>query len=225
MVDIRLLIADGDDTVRKLIKGYAQTEGYAVDEAENGISAFKMFRRNEYALVILDTELPELDGINVCRQIRKVSDLPILAESYKNAEADRLAAFGAGVDDYIAKPFSPLELMARVKVFLHRSGAIEHRPAAKIAFGGLCIDMASHKVYVDDQPVTLTPKEYDLLVFLAQNPNRAFSRDELLNKVWGYDFFGTDRTVDTHIKTLRESIKPYQRCIATVWGFGYKFEV
>ena len=225
MTDVRLLIVDGEHTVRSIIKNHIITEGYSADEAADGISALKLFRRNEYNIVILETVLSELDGKNVCRQIRKVSDIPIIIVSAKSDEEDKLTCFEIGVDDYITKPFSPLELMARIRVFLRRSGGRDSIPTRKISFNDLHIDTISRTVFIGDTVAQLTPKEYELLLFLSQNPNKAFSRDTLLNEVWGHDFFGSDRTVDTHIKTLRERIKPYQQYIKTVWGYGYKFEV
>lgn len=223
MENILLLIADHDSTVRSLIKARALAEGYQCDEAADGIAAIKAFRRHDYGLILLDAQLPELDGRNVCRQIRKASDVPILLLSTRGAEADRLEGFDLGADDYVVKPFSLPELMARIKVFLHRSAGLRRAIPSKISYDGLGIDTISRCVFVDDRPIQLSPKEYDLLFFLSQNPNKAFSREALLNEVWGYDFVGTDRTVDTHIKTLRENIRPYDQCIATVWGFGYKF--
>ncbi|MFA9380243.1 MAG: response regulator transcription factor [Acetanaerobacterium sp.] len=225
MESVRLLIVDHNSAVRSIIKQNATAEGYACDEAADGISALKLFRRNDYNLIILDTDLPELDGRNVCRQIRKLSDVPIIIVTARNQESDRLSGFEVGADDYVTKPFSPSELMARVRVFLYRSGMIQKTLPGKITFGGLFIDAVSHTVYIDDRVVQLSPKEYDLLFFLSQNPNQAFPRDMLLNEVWGVDFFGSDRTVDTHIRTLRENIKPYDQYIVTVWGFGYKFAV
>lgn len=225
MNDIRLLIVDRESAIRNAIKQVAMVQGYAFDEAADGIAALKLFRRHDYNVVLLDTDLPELDGKNVCRQIRKVSDVPILIISASCSEQDKLSAFELGADDYIAKPFSPKEVLARVKVFLHRTGSRTRSVPAKITFGGLFIDTISREVTADEHIVQLTPKEYDLLFFLSQNPNKAFSRETLLNDVWGYDFTGSDRTVDTHIKTLRENIRPYDTCIVTVWGFGYKFVV
>ncbi len=198
MNDIRLLIADQDSAVRSAIKKMATAQGYLFDEAADGIAALKLFRRHDYNIIILIV-------------------------SAKYGEQDKLNAFELGVDDYIAKPFSAPELLARIKVFLYRSGGLNRVTPAKITFSGLFIDTISRAVYIDDSAVQLTPKEYDLLFFLSQNPNKAFSRETLLNEVWGYDFTGSDRTVDTHIKTLRENIKPYDTFIVTVWGFGYKF--
>lgn len=225
MNGVRLLIVDGDESVRNIIREKAAGEGFACDEAADGIAAIKLFRRYDYSLILLETDLPQLDGRNVCRQVRKVSDVPIIIVTTRTGEADRLAGFDLGADDYVLKPFSSCELMARVKVFLRRSGGIDKAVPQKVSFSGLFIDTVSRSVYADDRLVQLTPKEHDLLFFLSQNPNKAFSRDILLNEVWGYDFSGSDRTVDTHIKTLRENIKPYDVYIMTVWGFGYKFVI
>jgi len=223
MDEVRLLIADNDETIRNQIRKMAESEGYAFDFAADGIHAIKLFKRRDYYLIILDTNLPGLDGWNVCRQIRKVSEIPIIIVSSLSGERDKLLAFESGADDYVCKPFSALELAARIKVFLYRSKGIKPAAPSKIAVEGLIIDSGAHAVYVDDRFVKLTPKEYELLFFLSQNPNKAFSREMLLNEVWGYEFIGSDRTVDTHIKTLRENIRPYDACIITVWGFGYKF--
>lgn len=223
--DIRLLIVDQSGAIRSEIRQLAVSQGYSYDEAADGIAALKLFRRNDYDLIVLDTDLPELDGRNVCRLIRKTSDVPILFVSARTSEQEKLCAFEIGADDYIVKPFSSRELLARIKVFLYRTGGQMKCVADKIAFDGLFINTVSREVTVDDQPVSLTPKEYDLLFFLSQNPNKAYSREALLNEVWGYCFTGSDRTVDTHIRTLRESIRPYDAYIVTVWGFGYKFVI
>lgn len=223
MDEIKLLIVDNDPDVRRIVKAYAADEGYSCDEAADGISALKMFKRIDYQLIVLNTDLPELDGINVCRQIRKSSDILLIVISEKKDEKAKLSAFEAGADDYVIKPFSLLELMARVKVFLRRNSgqSVNH----KFNFGGLLIDTVSHSVHIDDKAMQLTPKEYGLLVFFTHHPNRAFSREILLNEVWGTDFTGFDRTVDTHVKKLRDLIHPYQDFIETVWGFGYKFVI
>ncbi len=223
--DIRLLIVDQSSTIRSEIHQLAISQGYTCDEAADGIAALKLFRRNDYHLVILDTDLPELDGGNVCRQMRKMSEVPILFISTRTSEHDRLCAFEAGADDFIVKPFYPRELLARIKVFLYRTGSKTKCVADKVAFNGLFINTVSREVTVDDRPVQLTPKEFDLLLFLSQNPNKAYSREALLNEVWGYCFTGSDRTIDTHIRTLRENIRPYDGYIVTVWGFGYKFVI
>jgi DNA-binding response OmpR family regulator len=223
--EIRLLIADKDETARNQVKRLAESAGYAYDIAIDGIMAIKLFRRCDYHLIVLDTDLPVLDGWNVCRQLRKMSDVPVIFVSALTGEHDKLLAFDSGADDYLCKPFSSSELLARIKVFLYRTRGAKNGGQTKIACNGLVVDTGSHTVYVNDRVVKLTPKEYDLLFFLSQNPNKAFSRDMLLNEVWGYEFAGSDRTVDTHIKMLRDNIKPYDTCLATVWGFGYKFVV
>ncbi len=220
-----MLIVDSENTIRNMIKDYAVAEGYFADEAVDGIAALKLFRRYEYSLVILDTLLAELDGRNVCRQIRKVSDVPIIMVSTEKEVDEKLSCFELGADDYVIKPFSPLELMARIKVFLRRGNSTMNVRSRNISYDGIYIDTFSRTVYIDEKPVQLTHKDYDLLLFLCQNPNRAFPRDALLNEVWGPEFFGSDRTIDTHIKTLRENIKPYHDYITTIWGFGYKFEI
>lgn len=222
MGEVRLLIADGDSEIRKQIAEMADSDGYTADVAVDGIAALKLFRRHEYAIIVLDGVLPELDGWHVCAQIRKTSDVPILVVSERASEEDKLLFFRIGVDDYIAKPFSVRELSARVKVFLHRTQS--NPTIRRITFDGLCIDTISRTVYVDGNAVSLTPREYSLLLFLASNPHRAFSREAILNEVWGEDYVGTDRTVDTHIKSLREGIKPYQDFISTVWSYGYMFK-
>jgi two-component system, OmpR family, response regulator ResD len=223
--DIRLLIVDQNSAIRGDIRLLAVSQGYSFDEAADGIAALKLFRRNDYNLIVMDTDLPELDGRNVCRQIRKVSDVPILFISTRTSEQEKLCAFEIGADDFIVKPFYPRELLARIKVFLYRTGSQTKNVADKIAFNGLFINTVSREVTVDDRPVQLTPKEYDLLFFLSQNPNKAYSREALLNEVWGYCFTGSDRTIDTHIRTLRDNIRPYDSYIVTVWGFGYKFVI
>lgn len=223
MNDIRLLIVDKDDSTRNQVKKLAESARYCFDAATDGIMAIKLFRRQDYHLVVMDMELPMLDGWNVCRQVRKSSDVPIIIISTNTAEHDKLRAFELGVDDYLCKPFSAPELLARIKVHLYRSRGIKSAAPSKISANGLLIDTISHAVFVDENTIKLTPKEYDLLFFLSQNPNRAYSRESLLNEVWGYEFSGSDRTVDTHIKMLRVNIKPYDSYIVTVWGFGYKF--
>ncbi|NLI54995.1 MAG: response regulator transcription factor [Clostridiales bacterium] len=223
--DIRLLVADPDGDVRSKIRELFVSQGYTVDEAADGIAVLKFFRRNDYSLIVMDTDLPELDGRNVCRQLRKTSDVPILFISERKSEQEKLCAFEIGADDFIVKPFYPREVLARVKVFLYRTGSRANNTPSKIAFNGLFINTLSREVTVDDRPVSLTPKEYDLLFFLSQNPNKAYSREALLNEVWGYCFTGSDRTIDTHIRSLRDNIRPYDGYIVTVWGFGYKFVI
>ena len=222
--DTRLLIADTDAAVRGIIRISAQEEGWRCDEAGDGITALKLFRHNVFHLAILDFDLTELDGKIVCRQIRKNHDIPVIFLSAHSGEAERLAGFAAGGNDYIIKPFYPRELVARAKSLLTLYG---HAPEQKktLACGKITIDLLSHKVTVDGRQLTLTPKEYELLLFFCQNPSKAYSRDALLNLVWGEDFYGSDRTVDTHVKSLRGKISPYHYYIVTIWGMWYKFEV
>ncbi len=224
MEDVRLLIADSKAEIRSVIKTYAALENFEIDEAADGITALKLLRREEYHVVIMDTALPELDAWHVCKQIRKTASTPIIMMSDRNNEDEKLSFFENGVDDFIGKPFSGKELMARVRVMLRHSAMQANLAPRRIIYSGLCIDSISRIVYIDGENVTLTPKEYSLLCYLAKNPDKALSREVILNEVWGQDFFGTDRTVDTHIKTLRENIKPYHRFIETVWGYGYIFK-
>ena len=217
-----LLIADADAETRLKIMSYTDANEFLIDEAGDGISAIKLFRRKEYDLIALDVFLPELDGLNVCRQLRKISPVPIVFLTAKSREFDRLAGFEASADDYIIKPFYVSELFARIHAILNRCRETQKRTL--LAADGLSVNLNSHTVWVDDIQIFLTPKEYDLLVFLLQNPHRALSRDAILSNVWGDEFSGTDRTVDTHIRTLRDSIGPYGNHILTVWGIGYKFE-
>ncbi len=224
MSEIRLLIVDPAADLRATVKTHAAMESFFVDEAADGIDAIKMFRRHEYHAIILNANLPELDSWHVCRQIRKSSQTPIIILSRDGSDDQKLFFFDLGVDDFLSSPFSFKVLMARIHVLLRHSANQSDYTPRRLIYDGLCIDIISHMVFVDGEEIELTPKEYKLLVFLAKNPNRAFSREMILKEVWGEDFFGTDRTVDTHIKTLRENIKPYQRYVETVWGVGYIFK-
>lgn len=224
MENLHLLVADPRAEDRAVIKTYAGLEGYDVDEAADGIMALKLLRRNVYHVVIMDSTLPELDAWHVCLQIRKSSATPIIMISEHASEEERLSFFDIGIDDFVGKPFSGKELMARIRVTLRHSALHGGFVPRRIVHSGLCIDSVSRAVYIDGETITLTPKEFSLLCFLAQNPDKAFSREVILNEVWGEDFFGTDRTVDTHIKMLRENIKPYHYFIETVWGYGYIFK-
>jgi len=225
MDDIRLLIADSDSVIRGIIKECFISLGFLADEASDGIAAIKLFRRNEYNLIIIDSAITELDGRLVCNQIRKGSDVPIIITCVQCDEELKMSYFEQGVDDFLIKPVSLPELLARVKVFLRRTIGTKKIPSRTIFCNGIHIDSISHKVFINENKIQLTPKEYELLLFLTQNPDKAFSRETLLNEVWGDDFLGSDRTVDTHIKTLRENIKPCHNCIKTIWGFGYKFDL
>jgi len=222
----RILIVDDEARIREMIREYISLEAFEADEASDGPEALELFRRNDYALVILDVMMPMMDGWSVCREIRKLSQVPVVMLTARGEEYDKLFGFELGVDDYIVKPFSPKELLARIKAIVRRArgGQPEAADGAPVRFEGLEIDFEARNVTVDGSLRALTPKAYDLLSFLVKNPRRVFSRDQLLDSVWGYDFVGDDRTVDTHIKMLREELGVYRRFIVTVWGTGYKFE-
>ena len=220
---VRILVADGNEQIRKEMREIFISEGYEPDLVPDGITAIKHLRRYDYDLAGLDIQLPELDGKSVSRQLRKMGDIPFVFLSEKSDEESVLQGYALGAEDYVTKPFSPKELLARLKVILRRNAGHEKQTNRNLVFGPIHIDTISHTVYVDEKNVTLTPKEYELLAFLAKNPNQAFSREMLLNDIWGHDYYGTDRTVDTHIKTLREALRPHQQCISTIRGFGYKF--
>lgn len=219
----RILIVDDEALIRDLIKEYVSLENFTVDEAADGQLGLELFQRQHYDLIILDVMMPIMDGWSLCREIRKVSQVPIIMLSARGEEYDKLLGFELGVDDYLTKPFSPKELLARIKAILRRTAGNDSGPQA--VFEGLRLDFDSHSVKVDGQLISLTPKEYELLSFFARNPRRVFSREQLLDSVWGYDYAGDTRTVDTHVKMLRESLGVYRTYIVTVWGTGYKFEV
>ena len=219
----KLLVVDDEPKIREVIKEYAEFNGYEVTEAEDGMSAVGLCKLNEYDLVILDIMMPKLDGFSACKEIKKIQDVPIIMLSARG-EYDKLFGFELGIDDYIVKPFSPKELMARINVILARRNAVSQSKSDVLQFNGLEINMAARTVTVDDQRVELTPKEYELLFYLIEHKNLALSRDKLLSDIWGYDFFGDDRTIDTHIKNLRNNLGPYRDYIVTLRGVGYKFE-
>lgn len=226
MENEKILIVDDEEKIRDIIKEYASLESLGVDEASNGLEALNLVKQNEYTLIILDVMMPILDGWSACREIRKTSNIPIIMLTARSEEYDKLLGFELGVDDYVTKPFSPRELMARIKAIIRRSkqASEDKESNDRVKIEGIEIDFNSRNVYVDGEYVSLTPKEYELLKFFIQNENMVFSRDQLLNSVWGYDFAGDDRTVDTHVKMLRESLGDYRKLIVTVWGTGYKFE-
>ena len=220
----KLLVVDDEPKIREVIKEYAEFNGYEVTEAEDGMSAVGLCKLNEYDLVILDIMMPKLDGFSACKEIKKIQDVPIIMLSARGEEYDKLFGFELGIDDYIVKPFSPKELMARINVILARRNAVSQSKSDVLQFNGLEINMAARTVTVDGQRVELTPKEYELLFYLIEHKNLALSRDKLLSDIWGYDFFGDDRTIDTHSKNLRNNLGPYRDYIVTLRGVGYKFE-
>lgn len=220
----KLLIVDDEINIRRVVREYAEFEGYSVDEAGDGMEAVNMAKAADYDLIIMDIMMPRLDGFSACKEIRKSKKTPVIMLSARGEEYDKLFGFELGIDDYVVKPFSPKELMARVKAVLARISASQPQLPERISFEGLEIDMAGREVYVNGQKANMTPKEYDLLFYLVKNRNLALTRDQLLEEVWGYDFFGDDRTVDTHIKMLRNSLGEYRKFIVTLRGTGYKFE-
>lgn len=218
---MKVLVVDDEDLIRNIIKEYCNHEGYDVVEATNGYEAIEKVGDEDVNIIILDLMMPKLDGFSAYEQIKKIKNIPTIILSARAEEKDKLLGFDMGVDDYITKPFSPRELIARIKAVLKRSEQKEDL----FIYQGLKIDKIGHAVYIDDKEIVLTPKEYELLLYLEENKNVALSREQLLNKVWGYDFYGDDRTIDTHIKMLRNSIGKYRDLIKTVRGLGYKFEI
>ena len=221
-----ILVVDDETQIRRLIRKYAEFEGFAVFEAENGMQAIDMCRESNYDIVIMDVMMPELDGFSACTEIRKFSSVPMIMLSARGEEYDRIHGFENGVDDYVVKPFSPRELMMRVNAIIKRyAGKEEDLPDHEtFTIGKLTVDFTGRLVYVDVKKVNLSPKEYDLLFYLVKNRNIALTREKLITNVWGYDFYGDDRTLDTHIKLLRKSLGECSDYIVTLRGVGYRFE-
>lgn len=229
----KILVIDDEARIRSLIRKYAEFEGHSVVEAGDGMEAVRLCRNEEFDMIILDVMMPELDGFSACREIRKISDTPIIMLSARGEEYDKINGFNLGIDDYVVKPFSPKELMLRVDAILKRTNGGPGRAVQATAApnkiieldnGGLRADLTARIVYIDGHRVDMSPKEYDLFFYLLQNRNVALSRETLLSKVWGYDFFGDARTLDTHIKLLRKSLGKYASYIVTLRGVGYRFE-
>ncbi|MDD2502691.1 MAG: response regulator transcription factor [Clostridia bacterium] len=228
MNDQRIMVVDDDYNINQLIKLYLEKEGYKVTPVHDGNQVLKAFKDNPPALVVLDLMLPGMDGWDICREIRKISDIPIIMLTAKGETFDKVLGLELGADDYMVKPFDPKELMARIKAVLRR-----HKPVkddtAEIAYPNLSVNLSQYSVTYYGQQIEFPPKELELLYFLASNPNRVFTREQLLGQVWGFDFFGDSRTVDVHIKRIREKLNKENANgswqIKTVWGVGYKFEV
>ncbi|HZW83437.1 MAG TPA: response regulator transcription factor [Candidatus Deferrimicrobium sp.] len=218
----KVLIVDDESQIRAVVRLYLEKEGFWVEEAANGQDALHLLAEQTFDLLILDLMMPQVDGWQVCRQVRQKSNLPIIMLTARGEEFDRVLGFELGTDDYLVKPFSTRELVARVKALLKRTNTKKENEDV-IAFPGLNIDRDSRVVTLGNDEIALTPKEFELLYFLAKHPGRVFSREQLMETVWGYDFYGDLRTVDTHIKKIREKIKE-RNYISTVWGVGYKFE-
>ena len=224
-----ILVADDEEMIRRLIAKYAEFEGHRVSEAADGMQAVEMCRKKNYDILICDIMMPELDGFSACREIRKFSDIPIIMLSARGEEYDKLNGFSLGIDDYVVKPFSPKELMMRIDAVMSRYK--KNRGAASDAdshdvfeIGELRADLTARVVTVGDKRVDMSPKEYDLLFYLIKNKNVALSREKLITEVWGYDYYGDDRTLDTHIKLLRRSLGDSAKYIVTLRGVGYRFD-
>ncbi len=225
----KILVVDDEEKIRLIIKKYAEFEGYDISEAADGMEAIEKCKENDYDLIILDVMMPELDGFSACKEIKKFKDIPVIMLSARGEEYDRIHGFEAGIDDYVVKPFSPKELMMRVNVVISRHG---QAVAAKsdedghdiYKIEGLVIDFTSRVVTIDGEKATMTPKEYDLLFYMVKNKGIALTREKLITEVWGYDYYGDDRTLDTHIKLLRSSLGEYRKYLITLRGVGYRFE-
>ena len=220
----KLLVVDDEPKIREIIKEYAEFSGYEVTEAEDGMVALGLCKRNDYDLIIMDIMMPKLDGYSAVKEIKKIKDIPVIMLSARGEEYDKLYGFDLGIDDYVVKPFSPKELMARINAVISRRQGVTQTQQSVLNFEGLQINVPARTVSVNGKRVELTPKEYDLLFYLVENKNIALSRDKLLSDIWGYDFFGDDRTIDTHIKNLRNNLGEYRKFIVTLRGVGYKFE-
>ncbi|MBM0064590.1 response regulator transcription factor [Alkalicoccobacillus gibsonii] len=231
--EARILVVDDEERIRRLLRMYLERENYVIEEAINGEKALEMALETEYDLILLDVMMPEMDGVEMCQELRKTKATPVMMLTAKGEEGNRVQGFEVGADDYIVKPFSPREVVLRVKALLRRSSTTKFlqtdvQTKDLLVFNQLTIDNDAHRVSVDGQDIGLTPKEYELLYYLAQSPDKVFSREQLLKDVWNYEFFGDLRTVDTHVKRLREKLNRVSEetasMIATVWGVGYKFE-
>lgn len=223
----RILVVDDEDKIRELIKKYAVFEGHTVAEAADGMEAIRICRShpNDFDIIIMDVMMPELDGFSAVKEIRKDSATPVLMLSARGEEYDKIHGFELGIDDYVVKPFSPKELMMRINAIIKRASAANDENKKEVVhFDGLTVDFTGRIVTVDSEKVELSPKEYELLFYLVNNKNIALTREKLITNVWGYDFYGDDRTLDTHIKLLRKSLGDYSRFIVTLRGVGYRFE-
>ncbi|MBR6737788.1 MAG: response regulator transcription factor [Clostridia bacterium] len=221
----KILIVDDEDKIREVLKEYAEFEGYETCEARDGMEAVKMCKEDNFDLIIMDVMMPKLDGFSAVKEIKKIKDIPVIMLSARTEEYDKLFGFELGADDYVVKPFSPKEVMARVNAVIKRTDATITTNVDEVRFEGLIVDFAGRNVYVNGEKAVLTPKEYELLFYFVKNIGLALSREKLLREVWGYDYYGDDRTVDTHVKMLRQNLKEYRKFIITLRSVGYKFEV
>ncbi|MBQ4301268.1 MAG: response regulator transcription factor [Lachnospiraceae bacterium] len=224
----KILVVDDEDKIRAVIRKYGEFEGYEIYEASNGMDAVEMCRENDYDLIIMDVMMPELDGFSACGAIKKIKDIPVIMLSARGEEYDRIHGFEVGVDDYVMKPFSPKELMMRINVVINRnrnSSGNNLDTADIFVYEGLEVNFTARTVSIDGVRVDMSPKEYDLLFYMVKNRNIALTREQLITEVWGYDYYGEDRTLDTHVKLLRNSLGPYRELLVTLRGVGYRFEV
>jgi len=221
---LKILITDDEEKIRDLIKKYAIFEGHRVTEAANGMEALELCKTNRFDIIIMDVMMPELDGFSTVREIRKKHNTPVLMLSARGEEYDKIHGFELGVDDYVVKPFSPKELMLRIEAIMKRSRNTEKIAHDLFIKEGLVVDFTARKVLIDDVNIDMSPKEYDLIFYLIKNKNIALTREKLILEVWGYDFCGDSRTLDTHIKLLRKSLGEYANIITTLRGVGYRFE-
>ena len=228
-----ILVVDDEEMIRKLIAKYAVYEGHSVTEAADGMEAIEQVKNGSFDLMVIDIMMPELDGFSACREIRKFSQIPIIMLSARGEEYDKINGFELGIDDYVVKPFSPKELMLRINAVMKRAAGRQNpepvreesrNEIVELAGGGLRADLTARIVYVDGRRADMTPKEYDLFFYMLKNRNIALTREKLITEVWGYDYFGDDRTLDTHIKLLRKSLGPYADFIVTLRGVGYRFD-
>ncbi|MBD5632193.1 MAG: response regulator transcription factor [Clostridia bacterium] len=220
---MKVLIVDDEEMIRGVLKEYVEFEGGTAVEAEDGMQAVRLCRENDFDIILMDVMMPRLDGFSAVKEIKKIKNIPVIMLSARGEEYDKLFGFEIGVDDYVTKPFSPKEVMARIHAVLKRGAQAETDDI--VTFEGLKIDMIGRNVYVDGEKIELTPKEYEILFYFVKNKGVALTREKLLMDVWGFDFYGDDRTVDTHIKMLRSNLKQYRKFIVTLRGLGYKFEV
>ena len=227
-----ILVVDDEARIRSIIKKYAEFEGHTVIEAGDGMEAVRLCRKDKFDIIIMDIMMPELDGFSACREIRKVTNTPIIMLSARGEEYDKINGFELGIDDYVVKPFSPKELMLRIEAIMKRMSRRDKADDAvkkpnvivELDNGGLRADLTARLVYINGQRVDMSPKEYDLFFYMLDNRNIALSREKLISEVWGYDFYGDARTLDTHIKLLRKSLGEYSKYIVTLRGVGYRFE-
>lgn len=219
---MKILVVDDEVRIREVVSEYAKVSGFECDQASDGLEAIEMVIKNDYDCIVLDIMMPELDGFTALKRIKEIKNIPVIMLSARQEEYDKLFSFDLGVDDYVTKPFSPKELMARIKVVAERN---KTKTGSKFVYEDLTLDITGRSLTIDGKKVMLTPKEMDLLIYLVKNRNIALGREKLLNAVWDYDYFGEDRTVDTHIKMLRKNLGKYRDLIVTVRGMGYKLEI